>query len=106
MLLEYETQVDLTRGQTTHDPAGFVPGSFRKAFYDRFWAHSPFTCAFNASGCPAMSVPFGLLASGLPVGVHLGAGFGQDELLFSLAGQIERAAPWAHLRPRDPAASR
>ena len=65
-----------------------------------------FTCAFNASGCPAMSVPFGLLASGLPVGVHLGAGFGQDELLFSLAGQIERAAPWAHLRPRDHAETR
>lgn len=75
-------------------------GQSLKAFYDRFWAHSPFTCAFNASGCPAMSVPFGLLASGLPVGVHFGAGFGQDALLFSLAGQIERAAPWAHLRPQ------
>ncbi|WP_442772779.1 amidase [Paenirhodobacter enshiensis] len=81
-------------------------GQSLDAFYDRFWAHSPFTCAFNASGCPAMSVPFGLLASGLPVGVHLGAGFGQDELLFSLAGQIERAAPWAHLRPRDHAETR
>ncbi|WP_206614783.1 amidase [Paenirhodobacter populi] len=74
-------------------------GTTLDAFYDRFWAHSPFTCAFNAAGFPAMSVPFGLLASGLPVGVHFGAGFGQEETLFSLAGQIERAAPWAHLRP-------
>ena len=37
VLLEDETQVDLTKGETTHDPAGFVEGSFRKAFYDRFW---------------------------------------------------------------------
>ena len=69
------------------------------AFYDRFWAHSPFTCAFNASGFPAMSLPFGQSAQGLPVGVQFGAALGGDNLLFALAGQIERAAPWAHLRP-------
>ena len=38
VLLEDETQVDLTVGSSTHDPAGFVAGSFRKAFYDAFWA--------------------------------------------------------------------
>lgn len=37
VLLEDETQIDLTLGTDTHDPAGFLPGSFRKAFYDRFW---------------------------------------------------------------------
>ncbi len=74
-------------------------GKSLQHFYDRFWMHSPFTCAFNAAGFPAMSVPFGMLASGLPVGVHFGAALGQDEMLFSLAGQLERAAPWAHLRP-------
>ncbi|WP_066706608.1 amidase [Celeribacter ethanolicus] len=69
------------------------------AFYDQFWAHSPFTCAFNASGFPAMSLPFGLSTSGLPIGVHFGAALGGENLLFSLAGQVERAAPWADLRP-------
>lgn len=69
------------------------------AFYDRFWAHSPFTCAFNASGFPAMSVPFGLSREGLPIGVQFGAALGGENLLFALAGQIERAAPWAGLRP-------
>ena len=38
VLLEDETQVDLTAGETTHDPAGYVEGSFRRAFYDAFWA--------------------------------------------------------------------
>lgn len=37
-LLEDDTQIDLTVGQDVHDPAGFIEGSFRKAFYDEFWA--------------------------------------------------------------------
>ncbi|MEA9391260.1 amidase [Acerihabitans sp. TG2] len=63
-------------------------------FYDDFWQHGPFTCAFNAAGFPAMSVPLGMSAQGLPIGVHFGAGFAQDSRLFSLAGQLEHAAPW------------
>ncbi len=74
-------------------------GKSLDAFYDLFWAHSPFTAVFNSSGCPAMSVPLGMTAAGLPAGVHLGAGFGQDALLFSLAAELERAAPWAGRRP-------
>jgi amidase len=68
-------------------------------FYDLFWAQSPFTAVFNSSGCPAMSVPLGMTQAGLPVGVHFGAGFGKDALLFSLAAELESAAPWAGRKP-------
>jgi amidase len=74
-------------------------GTTLDAFYDLFWRHSPFTCAFNAAGCPAMSVPMGETKAGLPVGAHFGAGFGKDALLFRLAGQIERVRPWFDHRP-------
>ena len=37
VLLEDETQIDLTVGSGTHDPESFVDSSFRKAFYDAFW---------------------------------------------------------------------
>ncbi|PVB59585.1 amidase [Labrenzia sp. 011] len=74
-------------------------GTTLDAFYNRFWSHGPFTCAFNASGCPAMSVPFGVSSEGLPIGVHFGAAYGQEALLFSLAGQLERARPWFAERP-------
>jgi amidase len=67
-------------------------------FNRRFWEHAPFTCVFNASGGPAVSLPLGRSASGLPIGVQLGAAFGQDSLLFALSGQLERAAPWAGRR--------
>jgi amidase len=68
-------------------------------FYDLFWSHSPFTAVFNTSGCPAMSVPLGMSAKGLPVGSHFGAAFGKDALLLSLAGELERSAPWINRRP-------
>lgn len=41
VLLEDETQVDLSVGTGTHDPNGYIPGSFRKVFYDRFWKDLP-----------------------------------------------------------------
>lgn len=65
----------------------------------RVFAYSPFCAAFNASGQPAMSVPLHWTADGLPVGVHLAARTGADELLVSLAAELEDARPWAGRRP-------
>lgn len=69
------------------------------AFYDQFWRHGPFTAVFNTTGSPAMTVPLGQSREGLPIGVHFAAALGDDSKLFALAGQLERAAPWAGRRP-------
>jgi amidase/6-aminohexanoate-cyclic-dimer hydrolase len=85
-----------TIGRFAHDTTDYV--DYRMG-PDRVFAYSPYCAVFNASGQPAISLPMHWTADGLPVGVHLAAAFGADELLVSLAGEIEAAAPWMHRRP-------
>ncbi len=54
----------------------------------------PFTPLFNAIGAPAASVPLGRCPDGLPIGIQLGAGLGQEGLLLRLARALEEASPW------------
>ncbi len=57
-------------------------------------AYIPFTYPFNISGQPAISLPLGWSAEGLPIGVQLVGRPFDEALLIALAAQIERAAPW------------
>jgi Asp-tRNA(Asn)/Glu-tRNA(Gln) amidotransferase A subunit family amidase len=77
---------ELPLGWLRSDAADFEEIGRRSA------AHAPFTAPYNAAGAPAMSVPFA--QGGKPVGVQFAAAFGREDLLFSLAGAIERAKPW------------
>jgi len=60
---------------------------------------TPWTSAWNVTGMPAVSLPLHWTADGLPVGVMLAARPAEEELLLSLAAQVEAAAPWSDRRP-------
>ncbi len=69
------------------------------ALIDEVLAYAGFTPIANAAGTPAISLPLGSSGEGLPIGVQALAGFGREDLLLGLAGQLERAEPWADRRP-------
>jgi amidase len=59
----------------------------------------PYTAIFNVTGQPAMSVPLCWSGEGLPIGMQFAARFGDESMLFRLAGQLERAQPWFNKLP-------
>lgn len=89
------TRADVILSPVTATPTlllGWLSGSDPAERDRRSAAHGPFTAVYNRAGVPAMSVPF---AQGrTQVGVQFAAALGREDLLFSLAGAIERARPW------------
>jgi amidase len=60
----------------------------------------PFTIPWNHVGNPAMSVPAGFAADGMPLSVQIVGRPGDEETLLSLAAQIEAERPWTERRPQ------
>jgi aspartyl-tRNA(Asn)/glutamyl-tRNA(Gln) amidotransferase subunit A len=56
--------------------------------------HSIYTYPFNVSGHPAVSIPCGFDADGLPVAVQVVGRRHSDHTLFQLARVFEQAHPW------------
>ncbi len=61
--------------------------------------YATFTPVFNATGQPAVSLPLHWTESGLPVGIQIAGRFGDEGLLYRLAGQLEAARPWIDRKP-------
>ena len=66
---------------------------------DRASRFMPFNPLFNLTGQPAIALPAGFGPDGLPLSVQLVGRPGAEDVLYSLAGQIEGARPWAQHRP-------
>jgi aspartyl-tRNA(Asn)/glutamyl-tRNA(Gln) amidotransferase subunit A len=65
---------------------GVATDTVRRAWY-------PYTLPFNLTGHPAVSMPAGADADGLPIGVQLVGGFRRDGELLSACATVEAALP-------------
>lgn len=68
-----------------------VPGD---VLIGRMFDWLDYTPLQNLSGTPAISLPLSWTPAGLPIGVMFAADRGQEEMLLSLAFELEQAQPW------------
>lgn len=78
------------------DPATVDPKDIGK----RQMAMFPFAALFNFTGQPSISLPLGMSAEGLPIGMMFSARYADEATLYRLAGQLEKEMPWAGRRPQ------
>jgi amidase len=78
---------------------------FETAF-ERLRAYCQFTPIQNAAGAPAISLPLGRTASGLPIGVQFAAARDRDRTILQLAQAMEEAYPWPAMAPQSANAGR
>ncbi|MGK2877123.1 MAG: amidase [Solirubrobacterales bacterium] len=78
---------------------GWIDASHGMPAFDRSIQFTSFTAGANLAGLPAVSLPTGIEADGLPGSVQLIGGPAGEESLLSLAAQLEAARPFAQLRP-------
>ncbi len=96
------TEVDVLLSPTMCVPTlelGVLDTNSVEALYTKGLLVSGWTGPFNVTGMPAASIPFGHDERGMPLGVQIAADLGREELLLSLAAQLEQAAPWQHHAP-------
>ena len=101
-LAKYDILVTPTAA-ITPEPVGTYnpdrPGRDVDSVFEDLAPKETFTALFNGTGSPAISLPLGWTAAGLPVGVQFVAGFGREDLLLRLARQLEQDCRWDRHRP-------
>jgi amidase len=76
-----------------------APGATVTDLFDHLAPIETFTAVFDGTGHPALSLPFQVSRSGLPIGMQFIARFGDEAVLLRLAGALEHAHPWRGRRP-------
>jgi len=101
-VLELWNEIDVLLMPVLATTAIAAEGAYGKSApiaIDRSSRFMPFNPVFNVTGQPSIALPAGFGVDGLPLTVQLVGRPGAEDLLYSLAGQLETARPWAQRRP-------
>ena len=70
-----------------------------EAYFHTLSGQMAFAGPINVAGLPAISLPLGIAANGMPLGAQFIGNRAREDLLIRLAAQLEAACPWKQRRP-------
>jgi amidase len=96
-LTGYDAVLSPVLAHTTPRIGHLSPRQPFEQLFPRLVEYIGFTPLNNASGSPAISLPLGATAGGLPIGVQLMAPHGRERTLLELGYALEAAVPFRRL---------
>jgi len=97
-LASYDVLLMPVVGHTTPKLGHLSPGVDFETLLPRLRNFVAFSPLNNATGSPAMSLPLGATADGLPVGVHFAGRHGEERTLLELAYELEQSRPFRRIQ--------
>ncbi|MDP2228567.1 MAG: amidase [Moraxellaceae bacterium] len=99
----YDAVLSPVLAHTTPTLGWLSPEQDFEQLFERLTRYVSFTPLNNATGSPAISVPMGATAEGLPIAVHLSARHGDERTLLELAYELEAIKPFRRIQDFAPA---
>ena len=94
---DYDVLLSPVLGTTTPEIGHLSPALEFDVLLDRLLGYVSFTPLANVTGGPAIALPWSRTARGIPVGIQLFGGYGDERTLLELSYAIEEAHPWPTL---------
>lgn len=95
---DYDIVLSPVLAHSTPELGWLSPEQPFEELFERLLRYVSFTPLNNAAGSPAISLPMGATAQGLPVAVHCSAAHGAERTLLELAFELEQAKPWRRIQ--------
>lgn len=91
MFRDYDVVLSPVLSHTTPKLGWLSPEQDFDSLFARLLQYVSFTPLNNATGSPAISLPLGATAEGLPIAVHFSGAHGDEKTLLELAFELEQA---------------
>jgi amidase len=95
---QYDVALTPTLGLPTPEIGWLDPHQSYEVLIERLVRLASFTPLQNATGDPAISLPMGATADGMPIGVQIAASQGREARLLEVAYELEAAQPFARIQ--------
>jgi amidase len=93
----YDLYLSPVLGQSPRPLGELNPSQSFDSLLDRIIRYVSFTPMANIAGTPAIAIPAGQTAQGLPIGIQLSGRLGAEQTLLEVAFELEELQPWKFL---------